>query len=212
MTFSRAPLQIVFALSLVVVVFGHGRLIDPASRNAAWRFGFGTPKHYTDNELNCGGFSAQWSRNNGKCGVCGDPYDKKNPEFVYPGRYAKDVITKTYKQGQEIDVTVDLTSNHRGFFTFSIGKLGSRPFTNEKLTHVLRQLDGSSRYDLPVFNNQKFTVRLRLPADLSCDRCVLQWRYTAGNNWGCDPDGTCGVGNGKKQETFINCADVKIVS
>ena len=33
-----------------------------------------------------------------------------------------------------------------------------------------------------------------------------------GNNWGCDEEGNCGVGLGKKQETFVNCADIKITS
>ena len=31
-----------------------------------------------------------------------------------------------------------------------------------------------------------------------------------GNNWGCDDDNNCGVGRGKQQETFVNCADIKI--
>lgn len=32
-----------------------------------------------------------------------------------------------------------------------------------------------------------------------------------GNNWGCDDNG-CGVGHGKKQETFVNCADIRITA
>lgn len=91
----RTELAVVVSLGLIVSVFGHGRLIDPASRNAAWRYGFDNPVHFTDNELNCGGFSRQWNKNNGKCGVCGDPYDIKKPEFIHPGKYAKGIITKT---------------------------------------------------------------------------------------------------------------------
>lgn len=37
---------------------------------------------------------------------------------------------------------------------------------------------------------------------------INQWRYTAGNGWGCDDTG-CGLGKGP-QEEFHNCADVQI--
>ena len=117
---------------LVTLALGHGMLIDPASRNSAWRFFPNRPSQYTDNELNCGGYSVQWSKNKGKCGVCGDAYHLKNPRYVYPGRYAKDgFIAKTYKEGQEIEVKVKITSNHQGFFRFSLGKVEKRPITQE---------------------------------------------------------------------------------
>ncbi|XP_022788067.1 uncharacterized protein LOC111327995 [Stylophora pistillata] len=200
--------------SLIVVVAGHGRMIDPASRNSAWRFFSGRPRQYTDNELNCGGFSVQWNEpNNGKCGVCGDAYHDKSPKYVYPGKYASDVfITKTYKEGQTIDVVIDITSNHQGYFRFSLGKLVKRPITQEQLKYVLLQPDGSNTWQLHSSQNGKFTIKLDLPKGLTCDHCVLQWWWTVGNNWGCDENNNCGVGLGKKQETFVNCADIKIVS
>ena len=52
------------------------------------------------------------------------------------------------------------------------------------------------------------TIPLKLPDGLKCKRCVLQWWYRAGNNWGCDREG-CGLGYGN-QETYANCADVSI--
>ena len=39
---------------------GHGRLMDPPSRNAMWRFGFTNPINYNDNEVFCGGFGSEW--------------------------------------------------------------------------------------------------------------------------------------------------------
>ena len=109
----EAIFRYLVALSLIVQALGHGRLIDPASRNAAWRYGFDTPTQVTDNELNCGGFSTQWDKNGGKCGVCGDPYHFKEGEAMYahPGKYATGIITKTYREGQEIEVrwTLPLT-------------------------------------------------------------------------------------------------------
>ena len=95
----KSELRIVVGFALITLVLGHGRLIDPASRNAAWRFGFSNPPHYNDNELNCGGFNVQWAVNKGKCGVCGDPYHQKNQAHIYPGKYANNIITKAYTEG-----------------------------------------------------------------------------------------------------------------
>lgn len=57
---------------------GHGRLIEPPSRASAWRYGFNTPPNYNDHELYCGGFARQ-QKNEGKCGICGDPWDAPKP-------------------------------------------------------------------------------------------------------------------------------------
>jgi hypothetical protein len=57
-----------------------------------------------------------------------------------------------------------------------------------------------------VFNVSK---RLKLPENLSCSHCVLQWKYRAGNSWGAD-SGSTGVGLGA-QEEFYNCADIQIL-
>ena len=202
--------RLLVALNAIALVLGHGMMLDPASRNSAWRFFPGRPRQYTDNELNCGGFSVQWNQNNGKCGVCGDAYHISNPKYVYPGTYAKDgFITKTYKEGQTIDVTIRITSNHQGFFRFSLGKLVNRPITQEQLKYVLLQPDGSNTWQLHSSGTGKFHIKLVLPKGLTCDHCVLQWWWTVGNSWGCD-NGGCGLGRGKRQETFVNCADIRI--
>lgn len=35
-----------------------------------------------------------------------------------------------------------------------------------------------------------------MQTDLECERCVLQWKYIAGNNWGVCKDGNGAVGCG----------------
>ena len=208
---AREIFRLFVITSLIALVLGHGMLIDPASRNSAWRFFPNRPAQYTDNELNCGGFSVQWSKNKGKCGVCGDAYHLTNPKYVYPGRYAKDrFVTKTYKEGQEIEVSVKITSNHQGFFRFSVGKLQKRPITQEQLKHILLQPDGSNTWPLHSSRNGVFKIKLVLPKGLTCDYCVIQWWWTVGNNWGCNDEGVCGEGLAKRQETFVNCADIRI--
>ena len=209
---AREIFRLFIGASLVTLILGHGMLIDPASRNSAWRFFPNRPAQYTDNELNCGGFSVQWSKNKGKCGVCGDAYHLKNPRYVYPGRYAKDrFVTKTYKEGQQIEVSVKITSNHQGFFRFSVGKVEKRPITQEQLKHILLQPDGSNTWPLHSSRDGVFKIKLMLPEGLTCDHCVVQWWWKVGNNWGCNDEGVCGEGLAKRQETFVNCADIRIV-
>ena len=43
--------------NVFVIVYGHGRLVDPPGRNSMWRYGFKTPVDYNDNQLFCGGFN-----------------------------------------------------------------------------------------------------------------------------------------------------------
>nr|KAG5714949.1 hypothetical protein BaRGS_000437 [Batillaria attramentaria] len=184
-----------------------------------WRRGFDTPHNYDDNQLFCGGFSVQWNKYGGKCGLCGDPWP--GPRDNEPGgKYATGMISKKYSAGQVIQVTVQLTANHKGWFEFRLCE-HNNPFTNitqECLDKHLLVLDdtGETRYkvigpdviDYSVKENIK--INLRLPQGLTCAACVLQWKYNAGNSWGKDPDtGAEGIGFGP-QEQFYGCADVAI--
>ena len=42
-----------------IQVTGHGRLMDPPSRNAMWRYGYYNPVDQKDNEVWCGGFKSK---------------------------------------------------------------------------------------------------------------------------------------------------------
>ena len=203
-------LSFFLVLDLITVIRGHGRMIEPAARNAAWRYGFDVPANYEDNQQNCGGFAAQWETNNGKCGVCGDQFNSKNAQHVFPGKYAKGVITKIYKAGDVIKVKIDITANHRGWFEFRLGKIERHPVTQEKLSHLLHLAEGGTRWYLTSAESKMYSIDLKLPKHLTCDHCVLQWWWTCGNNWGCDGK-KCGLGHGA-QETFVNCADICILS
>lgn len=56
--------------------------------------------------------------------------------------------------------------------------------------NLLQRADGGTR--IPVNGPRTYTDRFRLPAGLRCARCVIQWNYRAGNNWGQCPDGSGG--------------------
>ncbi|XP_042867363.1 uncharacterized protein LOC122250106 isoform X2 [Penaeus japonicus] len=205
----------VLTLALVVgVCWGHGRLVDPPSRASAWRFGWGTPIDYNDNEGFCGGFQHQYQSQGGRCGICGDAWDEDPRPHEAGGKYATGTIVRTYTEGQTIAVRVDITSNHRGHFEFRICP-NDNPSVEASQTclnqHPLFLADGSGFEHKIGTHNGEHLVRVKLPRGLTCTQCVMQWRYVAGNNWGDCEDGSGAVGCGP-QEEFRACADVAVVA
>lgn len=194
-------------------VGGHGYLTKPPSRSSMWRFGYRTPPNWEDDQLYCGGISHLWQVNKGKCGVCGDPWDGPR-ENEAGGKYAKGIITAHYRKGQEITVNVRLTANHWGWFEFRICPNNdvNKPATHECFNrHLLQLADGSgTRYHLKQRRTGDFPVKLKLPSDMTCTQCIVQWKYHAGNNWNFGPDGKGCMGCGN-QENFFSCSDVAIL-
>lgn len=191
-------------------VNGHGRLIEPPSRASAWRFGFDTPHNYNDHELYCGGFTRQWNKNGGKCGVCGDAWDSPKPRpHELGGRFGKGVIVRRYAPRDVIVIKVELTANHQGFFEFKVCD-DAKTTEQECLDKSVLHLEGrdETRY-YPREGNKVYEMKYRLPDNVECSHCVLQWKYIAGNNWGTCANGTGAVGCGP-QEEFRACADIAI--
>ncbi|XP_060596747.1 uncharacterized protein LOC132750729 [Ruditapes philippinarum] len=200
-------------------VASHGRLIQPAQRSSAWRFGYDNPKNYNDNELFCGGFAVQYNAvNKGRCGVCGDPFSAAvKPNEDADGKYVKNgVITGSYVKGDILTAKVDITAYHKGWFEFRLCPLETPTtvVTQECLNQNLLMVAGSSTTRIILKDIKQgtgveiFEIELQLPDIISCEKCVLQWKYNTGNSWGCDA-GVCALGRGN-QENFVNCADIKI--
>ncbi|KAL4232934.1 hypothetical protein ACF0H5_007622 [Mactra antiquata] len=193
-------------------VSGHGRLIEPPSRSSMWRFGFQTPINYDDNQLFCGGYDVQWKHNGGRCGVCGDSYNGPR-ENEAGGRYATGTISRHYSEGQIISVSVEVTTNHGGYFEFRLcpNNNPSRPATEACFNqYLLHQPSGETKWQLPT-GTKAFPVRLVLPRGLTCSQCILQWKWNTASNWDCDVNNRCCKGCGP-QEQFYGCADVSISS
>ncbi|XP_022653021.1 uncharacterized protein LOC111264763 [Varroa jacobsoni] len=204
----------VLAAAVVVEALGHGRILEPAGRSSAWRFGFNTPKNYNDNELFCGGFDRQYGANNGKCGICGDPWDDSPPrDNEDGGKYGTGTIVRKYLQGEEIEIVIEVTTHHKGWFEFKLCPVeDGKESTQECLDHYPIMLVGNqtSRYTLPEGSKEGiYNFKGQLPKDLVCDRCVLQWHWTTGNRWGLCLNGTGHLGCGF-QETFRGCSDITI--
>ncbi|XP_047475550.1 uncharacterized protein LOC125029613 isoform X2 [Penaeus chinensis] len=215
---SRESLVWGFGLTLLyaaVGVIGHGRLMYPPSRSSAWRLGFDTPENFNDNELFCGGFGIQYGQNDGKCGVCGDNWADPQPrDNEAGGLYGTGLITANFTKGQEVDVEIELTTTHQGYFELRlcVNNDPTQIITDACLDeHLLELADGSgTKYPIATENDWIYvTARVKLPQDVACTQCVLQWHYRGGNNWGECGDGTEGMGCGD-QEIFRACADIGI--
>lgn len=193
----------------------HGRMMEPPSRSSMWRVGFPTPKNENDNALYCGGFGVQHQQNGGRCGICGDPWDAWPRQNEAPhGIYATGIIGKTYRQGSIIPVVVEITANHQGHFTFKLcpnddiwQDPGQDCFDRYQLGTGKA---GAAVYPVTDYQTGLRLVYVHLPRDVVCQQCILQWTYTAGNNWGRCSNGTGTLGCGP-QETFRSCSDIRIV-
>jgi len=191
---------------------GHGRLMEPPSRASQWRMGFDNPRDYNDNQGFCGGKDHQHQEMGGLCGICGDPYDGPLDHQAPGGVYANGNIVADYTQGSWIDVFVDITTNHLGFFTFRIcpnNDIKQDPEQDCFDKYVLQTDSGSDRFPVTDWRKGYWNTSVELPAEMTCDQCILQWTYTAGNDWGTCENGTSSLGCGP-QETFRACADIKI--
>ncbi|CAG2226629.1 unnamed protein product [Mytilus edulis] len=204
--------QIFTLATLIAAVYGHGRLISPPGRSTMWRYGYNTPKNYNDNQMSCGGFYKQWTLNGGQCGVCGDPWNEAHDNEA-GGKYATGTIVSQYKTGQNIQVKVQITATHRGYFEFRLCPVNNPRQTATQACldrNVLKQSNGQSRFYEPGAIGT-YTVDLILPQGLTCTQCVLQWKWNTGNSYNCDNNHNCCIGCGP-QEQFYGCADIAISS
>ncbi|KAL3884518.1 hypothetical protein ACJMK2_024653 [Sinanodonta woodiana] len=203
---------VMLSAMLVRETVGHGAIIDPPARNYMGKAGFPVPINYNYNSQYCGGFANQRTYE-GKCGICGDPWQGPRPHEP-GGIYATDVIGHCYPIGtNDITVTISITAWHKGYFSFKMCP-HNNPKTNASQgcfdQYPLELVSGGYKYDITTNEDKIHNVQLKLPQALTCTQCILQWTYTTGNSWGCE-GGNCGLGLGP-QEVFINCADIAILS
>lgn len=205
-------------LFLVQAFFSHEHayLYEPPSRSSAWLVDKDFEKcckNYDYNQMYCGGFKKQWEENGGKCGICGDAWDEPRSYEKGGDKYLGKIV-RNYTKGSGIDVTVRVTANHLGFFEFRLCNIDGweTDATQECLNQTLLFIENTGMQQYVINNETKISnYRIGLPKDLTCNHCVLQWKYTTGNSWGFDPakNISC-VGCGPVQEQFYGCADISI--
>lgn len=101
------------------------------------------------------------------------------------GKFAKDIVVQSYPKGGVIPIEIDVRANHGGYFEFRVCPAPSQrgvEVTEECLDkHVLVGENGKTRYHLGP-GNRIFKMNYKLPANMTCARCVLQWKWIASHN------------------------------
>jgi len=180
-----------FALTSVPVALGHGYLGKPQARN----FPAGDRNGYCPH---CG---------NGQANVCGDGGQwpsKSNYLDFYNGPQA------TFVAGSSVEFEITVTAHHKGHFEFSICDepiSSSTAAPQECLNRrVLQRVAPEQSYSDCTPNDERgdcqplderhperwylppprsknvHAMRFKVPVDLSCESCTLQWRYWTANS------------------------------
>ena len=91
---------------------------------------------------------------------------------------------ETYRSGQEIQVSVEVTANHGGHFRFSVcpgsrTRDPSQECLDANVLTVLQSDSEASSFPLTERRTGLHNVTVRLPPGLTCSHCVLQvWNNT----------------------------------
>ena len=97
--------------------------------------------------MNCIACVVHWLQNGGKCGVCGDAYQSQRLHET-GGPYANQLLGARYAPGQIIDIDIELSANHQGYFEISLCPTGREsPECFEKL--LFRNLN-EIRYNITI--------------------------------------------------------------
>lgn len=203
-------------------VSGHGRLNLPASRVSAFRHGFNTPPHWSDMETHCGG--AHFDKMTpSTCNICGGRPGTRS--LMAPGKYGTGTITGEYRSGGTIKLKYQGTASHCGYYIVKLCKNNNpkkdictqadfdRLILKVKGPGVNRGIqfsDGANTYPYGACSGgHRDTWEVKIPNDVSCDHCILQVDWKAGNQGRCISDTDCPA---KRQEHFVTCSDIRIKS
>lgn len=100
----------------------------------------------------------QWTQNGGKCGVCGDPWHEPTPRLHESGGfYDTGLLGRRYTPGQIIDIEVELTANHKGYFELRLCPLTGDPSLTERQECFNKYLN--TNY-FQLYNKRRQSLRL----------------------------------------------------
>lgn len=166
------------------------------------------PKNYDDNSLNAGGPAVVRANYPDRAyGFCGDDFADPTPrDHESGGKYGRypelgiKAVAKCYPPGSDIDIVIQVTAHHLGYFQFNLCVPGEGNnedeacFTNG---YLLEQSNGQGpKYTLPNQGAIDYTMTYKLPENVVCDgnsRCVLRWYWETGNTVGTMKEVSCFV-------------------
>lgn len=133
------------------------------------------------------------SVNEGKCGVCGDPWDAPEPRpNEAGGTYGRGVIGRTYSLDKGfIDIDIEVMASVQGYFEFNIcpnndiTQRVSRECLEEYPLRIMsrdKKLSYGRRYYPEILPGKPghVSLALEIPEGMTCTQCVLQWRWHGG--------------------------------
>ena len=223
-------LGIITFLSFCSVTIGHGYLNYPVTRNAVGSITNGYCNWV--GPIVCTGCPHCWNQDEPTTG-CGIVQGGGAP-FVYGDGglgFSHTGIKTIFTAGEIVDMEVIITAYHGGRFEYRIQDAGNSPDPIGSLWDSMELLTVESfspLCDNPEFcgaepcteektcaqiplrpygtHDGNYIIKVKIPEELSCNHCVLQWRWITANS--CD--GTkisC-----DRSEKFWNCADIQIIN
>ena len=126
-------------------------------------------------------FQRQWKINDGKCGLCGDPWDVKERPHEDRERFPEVFVIKP-EEGQDIiKIFAELPYGSNG--SVEVRLCDSQKLRPTKACFEKNKLfiveASSVRYD--VEGKDHVMLRLIIPPTVICETCVLQWKFVKGN-------------------------------
>lgn len=224
-------ISIILLLSILSEVAGHAFLHTPISRNAVGMVGNGLCTWGGD--IPCDGcpHCVNVPEPNTGCGIWQN--NKLEPKLYGSTGlgYGNTGYKTTYTAGDLVEMKVEISTYHGGMVEFRLMDVGSNIDPDGSLWESQPRLkvesfspacDDSSQCSpepcldekecapipLNIYGNHNGVLKamVRIPSDVTCEHCVLQWRYNTGNS--CWPDWVSCPGS----ERFWNCADLKILA
>lgn len=222
MGFWRKLLALAVGAACAVAAAGHGFLAEPKARNVVHN------SNYCPHCLAAGGPGVTYANGrvwpNALHGVCGDP--AAGPlDHEAGGKFATRVITGRYVKGQRLTLRVKIEAPHGGRFSFGVCPVPNDASERKTVTQkcfdanrLINVADGTPYWWFGKRGTGEYTMDFRLPPNVTCKRCVLQWHYETGNS--CTIPGTpqqhvmspgmVPCDKSGNMEEFWNCADISI--
>ena len=186
-------------LSIPPDVHAHGYLKSPRSRNfVAYQDGIWSPLLASNPEKEVQPQGASVGGTRAQCGIIEGVRNYDFPKNALGGPL-ETKVQSCYQPGQIIDLEVYLTAHHKGHFEFKACPIspGQAPTQACFDANKLRFISGeSANYD-PIYPERAYgppgnpgvtyRYKFQLPAGLSGDLVLLQWKYITANS--CIPPG-----------------------
>eukprot|EP00913_Durusdinium_trenchii_P033002 g30895.t1 len=181
--------SLLFVWATSSIADGHSYLAQPASRNLLANLdGEETCPHC----LQSGGPDNVQERGQGMWptrlapeshGLCGDPVQGKSnpPTFKDETYLKKGPITATYRAGEIVEFQIAVSTHHMGHYEFRICDAGYLPPAGSQTPVAGADWKDTMASTYPS-SHEVHVMRYKIPDNLSCEACTLQWYWSTGNS------------------------------